>query len=259
VGKIKDFAIRNIITLAAGIYLALILAAAIDRPDHAAAQVSNPSIVLVASAPSGSCTTGLPLQVVSSTGALYSCQSGTWGQISGGGGGATLGANTFTGTQTVDTSSGSPNSLVLKSTNTSQLPTIDFQSAGGHEWQFQDGGTAFGGVYFYLNDATASKIGMAWGNTEVNLRSDYTLGFVGGSNPTATTDTGISRDTTLGSGWFDFGTGTNQNASGSLQFNTFVGSTATQPTGACSPSGSWIFTKDGHASFCNAGTWASKI
>ena len=46
-----------------------------------AAQVSNPSIILVATAPSGACSAGLPNQQVASTGALYSCQSGTWGQI----------------------------------------------------------------------------------------------------------------------------------------------------------------------------------
>lgn len=51
----------------------------------ATAQVSNPSIVIVATAPSGACSGDLPLQTPAATGDLYSCQSGTWGQISGGG------------------------------------------------------------------------------------------------------------------------------------------------------------------------------
>lgn len=33
----------------------------------------------------------------------------------------------------------------------------------------------------------------------------------------------------------------------------------TAPSGSCPVAGSWIFTQDGHASYCNAGTWAVKI
>jgi len=47
------------------------------------AQVSNPSIVLVVSAPSGSCTQNLPDQQVVSLGTIYTCQSGTWAQVGG--------------------------------------------------------------------------------------------------------------------------------------------------------------------------------
>ncbi len=52
------------------------------------AQVSSPSITVVASAPSGSCTNNLPDRQVATTGLLYSCQNGTWALIAGGGGGA---------------------------------------------------------------------------------------------------------------------------------------------------------------------------
>jgi hypothetical protein len=34
---------------------------------------------------------------------------------------------------------------------------------------------------------------------------------------------------------------------------------ATAPSGACSTSGAWVFSQDGHATFCNAGTWVTKI
>lgn len=34
---------------------------------------------------------------------------------------------------------------------------------------------------------------------------------------------------------------------------------ATAPTGACTPTGAWAFSQDGHATYCLAGTWATKI
>jgi hypothetical protein len=51
------------------------------------AQVSSPSITVVQSAPSGACAINLPDRQVATTGALYSCQNGTWAQIGSGGGG----------------------------------------------------------------------------------------------------------------------------------------------------------------------------
>lgn len=68
------------------------------------AQVSNPSITIVASPPSGSCSSNLPDQQVAITGALYSCQSGTWAEISGGSGGSgfpiTLGSTSIAASST---------------------------------------------------------------------------------------------------------------------------------------------------------------
>lgn len=34
---------------------------------------------------------------------------------------------------------------------------------------------------------------------------------------------------------------------------------ATAPSGSCSKSGEWVFSQDGHATFCSAGTWVTKI
>jgi hypothetical protein len=60
------------------------------------AQVNNPTLIFVTTAPTGSCTVPTPLQSVISTGSLYSCQAGTWAQIgSGGGGSGTAVANEF--------------------------------------------------------------------------------------------------------------------------------------------------------------------
>lgn len=47
---------------------------------------SSPSIQLIQSAPSGSCSQDLPDQQVIAAGDLYACKNGTWTEISGGGG-----------------------------------------------------------------------------------------------------------------------------------------------------------------------------
>jgi len=47
-----------------------------------------PQIITSPSAPSGACSANLPIRLVTPSGTLYSCQSGTWGQIAGGGGGS---------------------------------------------------------------------------------------------------------------------------------------------------------------------------
>jgi hypothetical protein len=67
------------------------------------AQLNNPPIVPVFTAPSGSCPSGLPNQQVVSTGTQYSCQNvtagvGTWGILPGGGGGSTTNALTAAAT-----------------------------------------------------------------------------------------------------------------------------------------------------------------
>jgi hypothetical protein len=63
----------------------IVVAALLIAGTAAWAQVSNPSIVVVASAPSGSCTQNLPDQQVVSLGTIYTCQSWTWALVGGGG------------------------------------------------------------------------------------------------------------------------------------------------------------------------------
>lgn len=65
---------------------ALLMIAAAASGLLAYGQVNNPSIVIVASAPSGSCTQNLPDQQVVGLGTIYTCQSGTWTSLGGGGG-----------------------------------------------------------------------------------------------------------------------------------------------------------------------------
>ena len=50
------------------------------------AQVNNPSVIYVVPAPSGSCAQAPPIQVVNSTGTVYTCDNGTWAAQGGGGG-----------------------------------------------------------------------------------------------------------------------------------------------------------------------------
>jgi len=53
-------------------------------PLGAFAQPSNPSVRYVSVAPSGACSASPPVQVVISTGAIYTCNNGTWGAASSG-------------------------------------------------------------------------------------------------------------------------------------------------------------------------------
>ena len=56
----------------------------------ALAQVSNPGVRYVGSAPSGACAQAPPVQVLNSSGAIYTCDNGTWAVQGGGGGSGTV-------------------------------------------------------------------------------------------------------------------------------------------------------------------------
>jgi hypothetical protein len=62
----------------------------------ASAQLSQPGVQYVNTAPTGACSFNPPVRVVRSTGVLYTCNNGTWGPIgSGGGGSGTVGSATI--------------------------------------------------------------------------------------------------------------------------------------------------------------------
>jgi hypothetical protein len=48
------------------------------------------------------------------------------------------------------------------------------------------------------------------------------------------------------------------NFAGSVTAPEYMGPT-TAPAGSCSKNGAWVFSQDGHATFCSAGTWVTKI
>jgi len=84
------------------------------------AQVSNPSVIYVSSAPSGSCASAPPLQTVISTGTLYTCNNGTWAAISSGGG-------TTTNALTANSSGGAAPGSTF---NGASAVTFDYHSFG---------------------------------------------------------------------------------------------------------------------------------
>lgn len=95
-------------------------------------QVSNPSIIPVASAPTGACTAGLPNQQVISTGVQYSCQGGTWAAI---GSGGTIGG-TIADTQIpmgngTNTIAASPLSVDNSASPTLVTSSVPFKTTGG--------------------------------------------------------------------------------------------------------------------------------
>lgn len=131
-----------------------------------AAQVSNPSIILVTTAPSGACTAGLPNQQVASTGTQYSCQSGTWGAIGGGGssgfpivlGSTSIAASStttalagFTSLATVGTLDNGSGSSVLPSGTATSLTNYDSGSFFA-ESSYWNGAAAANDFWFWDND-----------------------------------------------------------------------------------------------------------
>jgi len=147
----------------------ILLALAIALP--AAAQVSNPSIISVSTAPSGSCSPGLPNQQVISTGVQYSCQGGTWALIGSGGGGSSTWPTLAGGTNTsstflcgtgctlnttgegVITSSNAPINIVP----VEQFGAVaDFSGPGGTTGTGTDNTTAFQNCLNYIHTTFAS-------------------------------------------------------------------------------------------------------
>jgi hypothetical protein len=47
-------------------------------------------------------------------------------------------------------------------------------------------------------------------------------------------------------------------ASGTVTSPQYMGPSSA-PSGACSTNGAWVFSQDGHATFCAAGTWVTKL
>ena len=71
-------------------------------------------------------------------------------------------------------------------------------------------------------------------------------------------DTCMTRSQT-NAGEVDFGNGSAPgDMSGTIGSNAIIGP-ATAPSGSCSVNGRWVFSQDGHATFCASGTWVTKI
>ena len=71
-------------------------------------------------------------------------------------------------------------------------------------------------------------------------------------------DTCLTRNQTT-AGEVDFGNCSSPgDMSGTIGSNAIIGP-ATAPSGSCSVNGRWVFSQDGHATFCASGTWVTKI
>jgi hypothetical protein len=126
-------------------------------------QVSNPSIISVSIAPSGSCSAGLPNQQVVSTGIQYSCQNvtgsiGTWAALAGGGGGS------GTVTDFLAPSASWPTWLVPTVTNPTTTPSLSV-AAGTVPVANGGTGTASPGLVAGTNIANITG---TWPNQTIN-------------------------------------------------------------------------------------------
>jgi len=63
-----------------------------------------------------------------------------------------------------------------------------------------------------------------------------------------------------GSGLVQIGTASTGDDSGTLDDAQYISyHYPTAPTGSCPTNGAWVFSQDGHATFCAAGTWVTKL
>lgn len=151
----------------------------------AAAQVVGPGFVnYVTSAPSGACSQGAPMQVVMGLGTVYTCQSGTWATVGGGGAGT---VTSVLGTTNQINSDGSTTTPTLSLSSTIIAPgTVTVSIAGaastpgltvsGAPFTGGSGTTTFPQVYINSGAATTtfSTSGTALG---INAPSGFAGNF----------------------------------------------------------------------------------
>ncbi len=82
---------------------------------------------------------------------------------------------------------------------------------------------------------------------------------LGGQNTGALANEWYLYDQTNGRPAMQVASGTEAvNFNGSVTASEYMGPAAA-PAGSCSTNGAWVFSQDGHATFCAAGTWVTKI
>lgn len=124
--------------------------------------VGNYNVQYVLTAPSGACAQSAVMQVVMGSGAVYTCQSGTWATVGGGGGSGTV--TGVLGTANQITSDGSSTTPTLSIPSTFVAPgtiraTTSLASGA-------NGGTS-GSVL--LNGGTSGQLSLSTGGTAVAL------------------------------------------------------------------------------------------
>jgi hypothetical protein len=161
------------------------------------------------------------------------------------------------GTETVG---GSSNEVPLTISSTNSAGTVfELQgtASGVHNWGFQsdnfghwEAGDFTSGFYGFEMQIGSSGAGF------LGIDSSAVMGWMPSyvTPSSATPDTGLSRtaaDTVA------CGNGTQGDASCTFKAALYQGP-ATAPSGSCTTVG-WVFSQDGHATFCNGSTWTTKI
>ena len=127
-----------------------------------------------------------------------------------------------------------------------------FTTGGGSISLDSNSGSVYAGSPTGLSIGTSNDMsGASIGNIRIaatNTPPMSTSGFVDITGPASTAGYGLVLPSAQGMGPLS------NNGSGQLSFELL-----TAPSGSCTPSGLWVFSQDGHATFCNAGTWQTKI
>ncbi len=142
---------------------------------------------------------------------------------------------------------------------TSSSDSIAYMTgSGGHKYGFYSlANSSFTGGGFGVNDFTSGNPNLfITGGATPSVMTDGP-GVIGWMPAQAFSlpDTGFSR---VSAGVIAVGNGTKGDFSGTVKAAQYLGP-ATAPSGSCSTNGAWEFSQDGHATFCSAGTWVTKI
>lgn len=143
------------------------------------AQISNPGVIYVSAAPSGSCTAGATLRVVIGTGVIYSCQSGAWGAVTGGSGGSGTVTNTTGALTDGFMTIGNGGADIKTSSVDYGVTTAQTLSVPGSAIIYGGAATDNDGIVFELKSSNADQTGNAFVNS--SSESAYTQ-LVTGSN-----------------------------------------------------------------------------
>lgn len=109
------------------------------------------------------------------------------------------------------------------------------------------------------SSVVARFLGGVW--TTAAHQSSWTIQNVMSAGTTPVSTLQFTSSTYAGTAIAAFNTPVSATAltsTGSVTAAQYLGP-ATAPTGSCATNGAWVFSQDGHATFCNAGTWATKI
>lgn len=163
--------------------------------DSALAQVTSPSIVAVTVSPAGNaCTANMPLKLFIPSGTLFSCQSGTYGQV---GGSGTASVSNSDGTLIISPTSGAVvASLALGHANvwtavqqapagTTSLPSVTSSVDTSTGFNYPASGQ------MAFNTGTFQQFIIASG--AIDFRSTVVFKWSSGAPSTSVNDTGISR------------------------------------------------------------------